>query len=444
MPSIVNSSNVIPRFLGAGDFTYRTDRVPVHCWAQGSRLRDEDGETYVDAEAANGTVGLGYDSSLLEEAVATTGALPALPSFCESRLRLEVARELERLVCSAVGSPGRISFELGGAQGIELAMKIVAANRDGTHVACMQGGYHGRSPYTARLSASARYRVLLSSGADEVVRLPYPDCEQCPLGLARNDCRGACAAYARSYGSEQSGLLPGHVSALVIEPVLNAGGMALPDGAALRETVAHFRSLGALIVVDEVFTGLFRTGPRFGFELHGIDPDVVVLSKALTNGAGALSAVWAREPLLAQEHFAPGTHSSTYAGTPLMLGVAKAVMARYADGPAWTARAALLQERLGAIVTSLARDFPATVRSGYALGGLARLLLTGPVAGAVRAAALHPPAGPVDGVRGVLVASTGMAPNVVALHPPLTIDDTDLELVQRHLRSALQAVEAAR
>lgn len=389
----------VPAYLGAGDFTYRGGPVPCFVSAAGCRLRDSEGKTYIDAEAANGTVALGYDAQLLEEVGQVVARLPALPSFCESDLRLGVAERLEREVSRAVGAPGRVAFEVGGAQGIELAMKIVAANRGWGPVVTFAGGYHGRSPFSGALSSSSRYRRPIPVAAGEVIRLPYPDVERPPFGGAGDEAR---IEYLRALRSDLSGVPP-EVAALLLEPVLNVGGMAVPSAAYLEAAVAQFREAGALVVVDEIFTGFHRVGPRFGFELHGLRPDLVVLSKALTNGVAGLSAVWAREPLLDAGHFAPGTHSSTFAATPLTLATADAVLGRFADRDAWTARVAELEVRLGEIVAAAVAEVPEIVAAGSALGGVARLLLREPLAWRVRNAAL-------GDSPGVLLASTGMTP----------------------------------
>jgi 4-aminobutyrate aminotransferase-like enzyme len=425
----------IPGFIGAGDFVYRSPDPPRFVAAAGSSLQDADGRRYVDAEAANGAVCLGYDKSILEEALQVTADLPALPSFCESELRLDVARRLEAEVSRAVGAPGRISFEVGGAQGIELAMKIAASNRGWGTVATLQGGYHGRSPFTGALSASARYRRPIPVGAGEIVRLPYPDCEQCPFGLEPDHCEQACVAYLRSLDADRSGI-GDDVTALILEPLLNVGGMAMPPTGYLEAAIERFRGAGALIVVDEIFTGFHRTGPRFGFERHGLDPDIVVLSKALTNGAAGLSAVWAKEPLAAAANFPPGTHSSTFSGTPMMLAVASVVLERFTDREEWAARVGRLEERLTEITAAAARAAPSLVRSTQVHGGVVRLLLTRPSAWQVRGAALEP-----DGKDqpGVILASTGMTPDVIALHPPLTVADEDLDAIREGLIRALRS-----
>ncbi|WP_411139197.1 aminotransferase class III-fold pyridoxal phosphate-dependent enzyme [Streptomyces sp. C10] len=99
------------------------------------------------------------------------------------------------------------------------------------------------------------------------------------------------------------------MSAFIFESVQNVGGMVEPDPALLRAAVDHARANGAMVIAAEIFTGMHRSGPHWGFQRSGITPDVVVASKALTNGAAALSAVWARERLVAPQTYRPGSHS---------------------------------------------------------------------------------------------------------------------------------------
>ena len=429
-----------PSFLGAGDFTYRGGAVPRFIAGSGTRLEDDDGQTYVDAEAANGTVSLGYDARILEEAARTAGSMPALPSFCESELRLRVAERLENEVSRAVGVPGRISFEVGGAQGIELAMKIVAVNRSWGPIVTLEGGYHGRSPFTGALSASARYRRPITLGVGEVVRLPYPDPKRGLFRMTRGSCEETLASYLSFVDTDVSGVA-GDVSALLVEPILNVGGMIVPPTGYLQAAVSHFRARGALVVIDEIFTGFHRLGPRFGFELHGLQPDIVVLSKALTNGAAGLSAVWAREPFLNPEHFRPGTHSATFSGTPFMLAVVDAVLDRFQDRESWSARVGDLEKSLQDLVSEAAEAAPAVVECAEAHGAVARLLLRAPAAWT---SAWRPSES--------LVALTPACPvclwpalvwllTFVALHPPLTIGQHDLAVVRDRLIRALRSLE---
>ncbi len=139
----------------------------------------------------------------------------------------------------------------------------------------------------------------------------------------------------------------------------------LPDTNHPRRVVDHVRSLGGLIVVEEIFTGLHRLGPEWGFPLHSIEPDIVVASKALTNGVTPLSCMWAREPLAAPDVFPPGSHSSTFAGNPLALAVVDVVLDRWDRWDQWD-RAAEDVDELGSwLAAALHPTDRRGLRSGY-------------------------------------------------------------------------------
>jgi 4-aminobutyrate aminotransferase-like enzyme len=431
--------------LACGDFVYRSSPVPVFVASDGAYLIDGDGRRWLDAEAANGSAGLGYDRSILHDALRRLGTMPGAPSFCETDIRLHVADRLERLCREATGQPGRVAFELGGAQGVELACKVIRCNTARSYFAVLEGGYHGRSGITSLLSSGERYRTLTRDARLPVVRLPYPDCQQCRFGQARATCRLECVSYVETLTTaEVAGLARAgeiDVAALVVEPILNAGGMVRPDRAYLDAVVNAFRARGALIVADETFTGLWRTGRPFGFQHFGFVPDLIVFSKSLANGATPFSCVWGAEPLMAPAVFAPGTHSATFINNPLALAVVDAVLDRYAAWPDLPAALGRLQAALESIIREVVGCSPLAA-SGYALGGLGRILLRRPVAARLsevgRSVAL---ADPVSGVHGVILASTGMARNVVAVHPPLNISTDDLGCLRELILRTFRRVE---
>lgn len=435
-----------PRWLAAGDFTYREPPVPVIVGSEGRSLVDAAGRRLLDAEAANGGAILGYDATILDAAIKRVRRLPAVPSFSETALRVDVTRRLCSLVDDVCGTSGRVAVELGGAQGIELAMKIVRATGRTGRIVTFEGGYHGRSPFTAQLSASERYRETSGGGVVPVTRFPHPDCMQCRFGQERATCAHECVAFVeRSFSTDLVGVVGAteDVAAVVIEPVLNVGAMAMPDREYLLALIDACRARGALVVVDEVFTGLYRLGTRWGFEQHDLAPDLVVFSKALTNGITPLSCVWGREEVIGPGRWTPGTHSSTFAGNPFALAVVDAVLDRLADD-GWRGGAIeSVQVGLQTVVDQLAATFPALVASTWVMGAVARILLTGPHAATLRSLALTiADDAPDDGFHGLLVASTGMARNVVALHPPFTTSGDELAVVGRLLGRSMRVLES--
>jgi 4-aminobutyrate aminotransferase-like enzyme len=422
--------------LARGDLVYRHGTVPRFTGARGSQLTDEEGYRYLDAEACSGTAGLGYDAGIVRAAAERVADLPALPSFCESPLRQEVASALAARLEEATGRPGRIAFELGGAQGIELALQVVRHASGRSQLAVLEGAYHGRSGLTAQLSASHRYRQSVGEWRLPVIRLPYPDPERERFGSPPPEFAASALAYVRQLTSAEfagvavAGREP-DVAALIVEPVLNAGGLVWPDPDFLTGVAAIFRSLGALIVVDEVFCGFHRTGPAWGFEHYpGLDPDIVVLGKALTNGVTPLTCVWARDPLMDPARFPPGTHSSTFQTTPLALAIAAEVLAQYDRWAGRGEQIAMVEQGLRELIGQAIHQSPAAV-SGWAHGALGRIRLAGPWAPALAERAMTiGREDPVGGVHGLLLSAPGMAPDVIGFAPPLVISAAELNILR--------------
>jgi 4-aminobutyrate aminotransferase-like enzyme len=422
--------------LAHGDLVYRHDSVPLFVAAQGCQLVDQDGYRYLDAEASSGTAGLGFDAGIISGAANRVASMPVLPAFCESPLRREVAAALAGRLNEATGRTGRIAFELGGAQGVELALNVVRSNTSRSQLAVLEGGYHGRSGLTAQLSAGHRLRRIYGDWRLPVVRLPYPDPDRGPFSQTPAGFAASALAYVRQLTSKEfAGVaMPGRepdVAALIIEPMLNAGGIVRPDPAYLLGVVEIFRAMGALIVVDEVFCGLYRTGPEWGFQHYqGLDPDIVVLGKALTNGITAMTCVWARDPLMDPDHFPPGTHSSTFQTTPLTLAIAAEVLDRYDK---WTDRdrqISVVERGLRQVVDRVVAHCPAAV-SGWACGGLGRIRLADALAPALAQRAMTIGRDdPVSGVHGLILSAPGMAPDVIGFAPPLVITEAEIEIMQ--------------
>lgn len=420
-----------------GDFIYRHKPVPIFIESKGSYLKDSDGYSYLSADAANGTASLGFDATILTDSINKVSKIPSMPSFCETDLRLKVANRLVKILKKTTGDKGRIAFELGGAQAVELAYKIVKSNTKKSQIAVFEGGYHGRSIFTSQLSASNRYRSLLGDSRIPIIRLPYPD----PSYIYPTDPKDFVETSIRHIKRITTGEIGGIISngeepdiaALIIEPVLNAGGIVRPSKEYIEQVVNIFRKLGAIIVLDEIFCGFHRTGPMFGFELYDIKPDIVILSKALTNGIVPLSCVWARDPYLLPANFSSGTHSATFINNSLSLAVADTVLDRYEKWVNIKDQLDIVQEGLEKTVQILKEKF-SLVKSIDVIGSMARIELTKPIAGEVDDMAMTiARKNPVNGVNGAILASTGLAPHVIALNPPLTFSKEDFRILQELL-----------
>ncbi len=422
-------------YLAQGDFVYRHNPVPVFVKAHGSVMEDLDGHKYFCAEAANGTTGLGFDNTIIQDAIKKMEDIPSIPSFCETSLRLQVSSKLGKKIESITGKEGKVAFELGGAQGMELALRIAKANNKKSQFVVFEGGYHGRSIYTAQLSASHRYRAAMGDWRIPVVRLPYPDYEQSGSTLDKKTWKEQYIAYIKTLLTRETGGMirkgtEQDVCALILEPLLNAGGIVKPDLDLIDFLVTEFRKAGALIIVDEVFTGFYRTGKMFGFQHYSFVPDIFVMSKAISNGITPLSCVWAQDPLLLPTHFTPGSHSATFINQPLGLAIADTVFDRYESWKTIDSDIKSLEKFLKSTIQEVVKTSP-LVTSGFALGGVGRLLLKKDIAGKILdIASTIAWKDPVGGVHGLILASTGMASNVIAFNPPLKMSKEDMKIMR--------------
>lgn len=422
-------------YLAQGDFVYRHNPVPVFVKANGSVMEDKDGHKYFCAEAANGTTSLGFDSTIINEAIKKIEKIPSIPSFCETEMRLRVSQKLGKKIEDITGKEGRVAFELGGAQGMELALRIAKANNKKSQFVVFEGGYHGRSIYTAQLSASHRYRAAMGDWRIPVIRLPYPDYEQSGSSLDKSTWKKQYMAYIKTLLTRETGGMirkgaEQDICALILEPLLNAGGIVKPDLDLVDFLVAEFRKAGALIIVDEVFTGFYRTGKMFGFQHYNFVPDIFVMSKAISNGITPLSCVWAQDPFLLPTHFVPGSHSATFINQPLGLAIADTVFDRYEAWKTIGADLATLEKFLKSTIQEVGKSSPLVI-SGFALGGVGRLLLKEDIAGKILdIASTIALKNPIGGVHGLILASTGMASNVIAFNPPLKMSKKDMKIMR--------------
>ncbi|MBU1879784.1 MAG: aspartate aminotransferase family protein [Chloroflexi bacterium] len=163
-----------------------------------------------------------------------------------------------------------------GSEAVELALKMARAATGADGVAVIEQGYYGATTYALALSETGRAASYLPH-LGHVLRLPVPMCRRCPMGLSW-PCDGFPCLDALADAE------PGHVVAVIYEPVLGAGGIIVPPpgyGTRLRDLATH---CGALLIAEEVTTGMGRTGRWFAFEHDAIVPDILVIGKAI--GAG--------------------------------------------------------------------------------------------------------------------------------------------------------------
>ncbi len=289
---------------------------------EGSRLFDSKGRAYLDFLGGLAVTSLGHCHPAVTRAIAAQAAtLMHVSNLFSNNVGPQLAATIDRLL----GGGGRVFLCNSGAEANECAMKLArrwARRHDDTpagpgrhEVVSLNRSFHGRT--LAALAATGQR-------AKHAPFLPLP------AGYHHIDA-GDSVALRRV-------MADGQVAAVLVESLQGEGGVnEIPDSW-LREVQAQCREANALLIVDEVQTGLGRTGKWFGFEHSGIRPDVVTLAKALGNGM-PIGACWARGEVA--DAFSAGDHGTTFGGQPMAAAAAAAVLAELEalDAPKLAAQA---------------------------------------------------------------------------------------------------------
>ena len=346
----------------------------------GADVWDDRGRHYVDLVAGIAVNALGHAHPAVVSAVSRQVAtLGHTSNLVANEPSLRLARRL--LDLTGRDDPGaRVFFANSGAEANEAAFKL--ARRTGrSAVLATEGGFHGRTMGALALTGQKAKRAPFEPLPEGVSFVPYGDLD----------------SLASALGS--------WTAAVVLEPIQGEAGVVVPPGGYLTAARELTRRAGALLVLDEVQTGVGRTGRWFAHQHEGVEPDVMTLAKGLGGGLplGACLAFGDAATLLA-----PGQHGSTFGGNPVACAAALAVLDTIeADG--LLDRATALGARLRAGIEGLAHPLVSGTRG---LGLMLAILLTEDRAAAVESAAR---------AHGFLVNAVG--PATVRLVPPLVLTD---------------------
>ncbi len=270
---------------------------------EGPYLFDAEGRRYLDFLSGLAVTSLGHAHPAVAEAVCRAARTLVHTSNLFGTLpNQDVAATLDRLL----GGGGRVFFANSGAEANECALKLARKwAGHGRHVVVSAfGSFHGRTLATLHATGQPSKHEAFQPLPEGFRHVAWADID----------------ALERSLSPE--------VAAVLLEPVQGEGGVWPAPRGYLEQVRRLCDERGLLLMVDEVQTGLCRTGRWFGFQHYGITPDVVTMAKALGNGV-PIGACWARQEVAAA--FGPGDHGSTFGGQPLAASAARAVLAVMED-----------------------------------------------------------------------------------------------------------------
>jgi len=362
--------------------------------ARGANVTDVDGNRFVDLLAGFGVAALGYTHPRV--VAATAGQAERLPhtmgDVYPAALKVELLEQLKALL------PGSLSFGIlssSGSDAIESALKTVLCATGRADVVAFEGAYHGLGFGALDATHRSEFRAPFASRlAGRTHFVPYGDAEATQRALRRT---GA--------------------GAILVEPIQGRGGLRIPPPGFLGELRRVADAEGALLIADEIYTGLGRTGYWLGCEHERVEPDVVAIGKAL-GGGFPVSVCLGRESVMRSWPASRGeaVHTSTHLGNPLGCAAALAVL-EVLEAQALPARAHALGERL-------LERLRARLEGGR---GVVEVRGRGLLVGIELADPAHARRVVMDALRiGWILLAEGPRSDVLALTPPLTIDESVL------------------
>ena len=396
--------------------------------AHGAWVTDVSGRRFLDLQTGIGVQSTGHAHPRVVAAVAAQMAKGAhLQQNC--MISQPMLRLLEALHAATPKGLSRFFFNVTGSEAIESAVKLARHETGRQNVVVFSGGYHGRSLTTLAMTTSkTAYRIgygPLPSGV-HVAKFPY--CLHCPAAPAGGGCCGDALASLELLLKQQSA--PSDTACIVIEPVLGEGGYVVPPPGFLRALRALCDAHGILLVLDEVQSGVGRTGKMWAFEHEGADflPDILVFAKGIASGV-PLSGIATRPGFM---HKSPaGSMGGTYGATAVSAAAAVATLETIRD-ERLLENAAARGAQLSAGLRALQAEFPDRILDVRGRGCMVGLEFRAPigsgVAGAVTAAAMD---------EGLLLLTTGLR-ETIRFIPPLIISAAEVDDALARFGTALR------
>ena len=383
---------------------YTAKRAPVALVrGEGVRVWDSDGKEYLDFTGGIAVTALGHSHP---KVVGTMREQAATLLHVSNLFYIPQQTQLAKLLCDH-SFADRVFFSNSGAEANETAIKLARkwakehGASDRGDIITMRGGFHGRTLATVTATAQEKYHHGYEPLPGGFKYVPY------------NDLRAVERA------------LDSRTAAIMVEPIQGEGGVIIPDDGYLPGLRKLCDEAGVLLILDEIQTGMGRTGKLWAYEHAGVSPDIMTVAKALANGI-PIGAALATEDVATA--FSPGTHGSTFGGNPFATAVGLTVLTAMLEErlPERAAKMGkLMLERLEALRGRHAGKIKAVRGKGCLVG----VDLVPPVADVVNACR----------ERGLLVLTAG--DNTLRLAPALILSEGDVSRAVEAIEGAVAAAK---
>ncbi len=322
-----------------GDTVHYAKRPQFFETCEGSYLYDGAATPYLDLQMWYSAVNLGYANQRVNDALKNQiDKLPQLACQYLHKEKVYLSDILVKGIKRNFGAKGRVHFNVGGAQAVEDALKLVRKTTGKSRMFAFEGGYHGRTLAASSITSSYRYRESYGEFGDRAEFIPFPYCFRCPYGKKIENCGMYCVEqFEHKFEHEYTGTWnpktkKAEFGAFFVEVIQGTGGYVVPPKGYFERLAKICREHGILLVDDEIQMGFFRTGKLWAAENFNITPDIMVFGKALTNGLNPLSGIWAKEEYISPDKFGPGSTHSTFSSNSLGTACGLEVMKIFEEG----------------------------------------------------------------------------------------------------------------
>lgn len=398
---------------------------------KGSRIRDLDGNDYLDFFGGILTVSVGHANPEVNEAViAQLGRLSHVSTLYPTVPIVELAEKLSNI------TPGKLDqcfFTASGTEADETAYMMAQLFTGNQELVALRHGYSGRSLLAQSLTAHSSYRAL-STQVAAIKHAHAPYCYRCPFKLEYPSCGVACAHDVEDLIRTTT---TGKIAGMLAEPILGVGGFVTPPKEYFQIVSDIVRKYGGVFIADEVQTGFGRTGKMWGIEQYGVEPDMMTMAKGIANGLPLAAVVTTHEIASAMKK---GT-ISTFGGNPLSCAASKKTIEIIErDELAKNAEARGAELREGLLALKAKHGIIGDVR-GMGLMQAIELVMDEPGGDRTPNPAALGALMEETKKRGLLIGKGGLYGNTVRISPALNIEASDVKEALEKLGAALLAVE---
>jgi 4-aminobutyrate aminotransferase len=276
--------------------------------AMGATIRDVDGNTYIDLSSHFAVMGVGHVNPEVTAALKKQADKLWHCAEIPTQGRVELLELIHELAPPGLKGNMKVLASVTGTDAIEGAVKIARFNKHLPTIIAFEGGYHGAIGGAMALSAKNQMHIGFHPLMPGVFRVPYAYCYRCPFGdTPYPECNLQCVKFIeRFFKDSEAGL--DSVAAMVLEPIQGEGGYIVPPKEFLPEMARICKQNNVLLIVDEVQSGVARTGKMWACMHSSVEPDIMPISKAMGAGTPIAAVMWKKE----LDTWPPGSHKGTY------------------------------------------------------------------------------------------------------------------------------------